>query len=148
VSDGILRNACSSWRIKLSAISKISQAQNGFAGSQLHKLGVGQSSHRWDNGRNRCDDARKLFGDRSPYQNELPPIPRPKEVLCAYVAAVNHDFRFEVKPGHATNWRMDKTIRKYTDFEEMKMTNIGTGKAARCMSVSPRFPNLLKNSTQ
>ena len=36
------------------------------------------------------------------------------------------------------------TIRKYTDFDEMKADEYATGRAARYMSVWLRFPNLLK----
>jgi hypothetical protein len=31
----------------------------------------------------------------------------------------------------------DKTIRKYTDFDELKAEETATGRAARCMSGGP-----------
>ena len=41
----------------------------------------------------------------------------------------------------ATNRHMDKIIRKYADFDEMKADDTATGKAVPCMSVWQRFPN-------
>ena len=46
---------------------------------------------------------------------------------------------------------MVKTIRKYTNFDDMKADEYRywqgrIGRAARSMSVSPRFPNSPKNT--